>query len=399
MLVGQIIAEADGFVSANIASSVSGTVKAVEKRRVQSGAMAECIVITNDGQFTPLDDYTTKDELKDLSNEEILERIKKAGIVGMGGAGFPAHVKLAPQDPLAIKYIIANGAECEPYLTCDDQLMRSKSAEIVEGLQIILRLFVNAEGVIAIEKNKPEAIAAMDKASDAVNKVSVHALRTKYPQGGEKSLVKAITGIDTTRAALPASVGCIVCNVGTIYAIRQAVLFREPSYRRAMSVTGDAVKNPCNIIVRNGTLFSEILEAAGGIKEGLELKKALCGGPMMGFALGNLDTPCQKVNNGLTLMSVDAVEKAEAQMTACLHCGRCTTVCPMGLMPQMMAEAFEANNLERYEKKLYGLECIECGSCTYICPAKRPLMQQFRQAKAEIAAVKALEKAKAGGAK
>ncbi|MBQ1376715.1 MAG: electron transport complex subunit RsxC [Lachnospiraceae bacterium] len=397
VLAGQIVAEADGFVSANIICSVSGKVKAVEKRRTLTGAMQDCIVIENDGQFTPVRDYEERDDIAQITNEEILARIVNAGIVGLGGAGFPTHVKLAPKDPVAIKYVIVNGAECEPYLTCDDQLMRARCDEIVEGLEIILKLFVNAEGVIGIERNKPEAIAAMERAADGHRRVRIQPLKTKYPQGGEKSLIRVIAGIDTPRAMLPADVGCIVINVGTVFHIQRAVVHNEPLFRRAMTVTGDAVKEPGNFIVRTGTLFSEVLEAAGGIKEGVTLKKALAGGPMMGIAIANLDVPVIRMNNGLTLFSEDAVEKAEKQMTACLHCGRCTTVCPIGLMPQMMADAFIAQDLERYEKKLYGLECVECGSCTYICPAKRPLMQTFKQAKAEIAAVKAAKAA--GGAR
>ena len=395
--VGQIIGEADGFVSANIICSCSGTVKAVEKRRTLNGSMQECIVVENDGLFTPFKDYETRDDIAQITNEEILARILNAGIVGLGGAGFPTHVKLAPKDPVAIKYVIVNGAECEPYLTCDDQLMRAKADEIVEGLEIILKLFVNAQGVIGIEKNKPEALSAMERAAEGHRRLTVFPLKTKYPQGGEKSLIRVIAGIDTPRAMLPADVGCIVINVGTVYQIQRAVIYKEPLYRRPMTVSGDAVKNPSNFIVRTGTLFSEVLEAAGGIKEGVTLKKALAGGPMMGIAMASLDVPVIKLNNGLTLLAEDPAEIADKQMTNCLHCGRCTTVCPIGLMPQMIAEAFEAQDLTRCEKKLYILECVECGSCTYICPAKRPLMQQIKQAKAEINAINRMKAA--GGAK
>ena len=398
VLVGQIIAEAQGFVSANIVCSCSGTVKAVEKRRTISGAMMDCIVVENDGQFTPAADYTLRDDISDISRDEILSRIRNAGIVGMGGAGFPAHVKLAPNNYMDVRWVIVNGAECEPYLTCDDQLMRSHAEDIAEGLQIILRLFPNAQGVIAVEKNKPEAIAALQKACAGRKDISVLGLKTKYPQGGEKSLIKVIAGLDFPRATLPADVGCIVSNAGTVYAVQRAVVFREPLYRRAMTITGDAVANPSNLIVRTGTLLSEVLEECGGIKDGCTLVKALAGGPMMGTALSSLDVPTQKVTNGLTLLGEDAVEDSEKQMSACLHCGRCATVCPSGLIPQLMAEAFENSDLDRYEKKLYGLECIECGSCTFICPAKRPLMQTFKRAKGEIAQKKREEQA-AGGAK
>lgn len=399
VLVGQKLGEADGFVSACVISSCSGKVKAVEKRRTVSGLLQDCVVIENDGQFTPLEDYSRRRDYSGLSGEEILAKVKDAGIIGLGGAGFPTHVKLAPKKPEAIRWIIANGAECEPYLTCNDQLMRTEADAIAEGLQIILRLFPAAQGVVAIEDNKPEAAAAMEQAVSGKERLSVVRLRTKYPQGGERSLIKVIAGYDMPGSNLPADVGCIVDNVGTICAVQRAVVYGEPLYCHGITVTGDAVRNPGNFLVRDGTSFAELLEAAGGLKEGVALKKALCGGPMMGVALSGLELPVQKINNGLTLLSEDPSEIAQRQMTACLHCGRCTTVCPSGLMPQMMADAAIAGDYERYEKKLCGLDCVACGCCTYICPAKRPLTQTFKQTKAEITARKRAAAAAAGGAK
>jgi electron transport complex protein RnfC len=388
VLVGQRIAEADGFVSANVICSCSGTVKAVEKRRTISGAMQECVVVDNDGQYTETGTFGTREEIDGIANGEILRRVADAGIIGLGGAGFPTHVKLAPKDPLAIKYLIANGAECEPYITCNDQLMRGYAKDIVEGMEIVLKLFPNAQGVIAIENNKPEAIAAMQKAAAGHKRIRVLGLRTKYPQGGERSLIKVIAGIDYPITKLPADVGCIVDNVGTILAIGRAVLYREPLFRHVMTVTGEAVREPSNFIARDGTSFQELIEAAGGIKEGVEAKKIISGGPMMGIAVSSTEGPITKTTNAITVLTEDPVEAAEKKMTACLHCGRCTTVCPNGLMPQMMADAVEAGDFERYEKKLCGLDCISCGSCTYICPAKRPLTQTFKQTKAEIMARK-----------
>ena len=396
VLVGQRIAEADGFVSAHIICSCSGTVKAVEKRRTLTGAMMESIVVENDCLYTPIEGMGVREDDDNVSNAELLRRVQDAAIVGLGGAGFPTHVKLQPKDPDAIRYVIANGAECEPYLTANDQLMRTQADAIVEGLELMLRLFPNAEGVIAIERNKPEAISAMQRAVAGKARMRVLDLQTKYPQGGERSLIQVIAGVDFPITKLPADVGCIVDNVGTIYAIQRAVLYHEPLFSHGLTLTGDAVAHPGNYIVRDGTSFAELLEAAGGLKDGVVLKEALAGGPMMGIAMSSLDVPIMKMNNGLTLLSVDATEVAEAQMTHCLRCGRCTTVCPVGLLPQLMAEAAESGNLERYEKKLYGLECIQCGSCTYICPAKRPLMQLFKQSKAEIMARK---RAEAGGKK
>ena len=396
VLVGQRIAEADGFVSSHVICSCSGTVKGIEKRRILTGAMADCIVIDNDGQFTRAEGFGQREDTASISNAELLWRVQNAAVVGLGGAGFPTHVKLQPKNPEAIRYVIANGAECEPYLTCNDQLMRTQADAIVEGLELVLRLFPNAEGVVAIERNKPEAIAAMEKAVAGKSRMKVLGLKTKYPQGGERSLIQVVAGVDFPITKLPADVGCVVDNVGTLYAIQRAVAFNEPLYSQVFTLTGEAAANPGNYIVRDGTSFGELVEAAGGIKPGVTLKKALVGGPMMGIALADLSAPIQKQNNGLTLLAEDPNELAEAQMTACLRCGRCATVCPVGLLPQPMSEAATAGNYERFEKKLYGLECIQCGSCTFACPAKRPLMQIFKQAKTEIMARK---RAEAGGKK
>ena len=398
VLTGQIIAEADGFISSNVASSCSGKVKGIEKRRTLSGSSADCIVIENDGLYTPVEGMGVQEDISAIPNEEVVARVKRAGIVGLGGAGFPTHVKLAPRDPSAIRYIIANGAECEPYITCNDQLMRTQADGILEGLEIILRLFPNAEGVVAIEDNKTEAVAAMKEAAARKQnpKIRILPLRTKYPQGGERSLIQVIAGVDFPVSKLPADVGCIVNNVGTIYAIWRAVAFNEPLFTHVLTITGDAVNNPGNFIVHNGTKVSELVEACGGIREGVTLKKVLAGGPMMGIAMSSLEVPVVKTTNAITLLSEDAVEKAEAQLTNCLHCGRCTTVCPQGLLPQLMADAVHVGDLERYEKKLYGLECIACGSCTYVCPAKRPLTQVFKQTKAEILAQKRAKQAGGG---
>ena len=395
VLVGQKLAEADGFVSACVISSCSGRVKAVEKRRTIAGTMSECVVVENDGAYTPMEGLGIKQDLTHLTNQDILDRVREAGIIGLGGAGFPTHVKLASREPDKIRYLIANGAECEPYITCNDQLMRSHADGIVEGLELALRLFANAECVIGIEDNKPEAIAAMRKAVRGKARMRVLPLHTKYPQGGERSLIRVIAGVDFPVSMLPADVGCIVLNVGTAYAIGRAVAWNEPLYEHVLTVTGEAVKSPANFIARDGTGLAQLLEACGGLKEGVKPKKALSGGPMMGVAVASLELPVQKNTNALTLLAEDRVERAELEQTACLHCGRCSTICPNGLVPALMADAVSMQNWERYEKKLYGLECIACGSCTYICPARRPLTQTFKQTKAEIMARK--RAAQAGG--
>ena len=386
VLAGQIIAEAGGFVSANIVSSVSGTVKAVEPRKNASGGSAMAIVVENDGEYTLAEGVGVECDTNGLTGQEILSKVQKAGIVGMGGAGFPTHVKLTVKTPEKIDYVIANGAECEPYITCDDQLMRTKAAEIVEGMEYMLRLFPNAKGVVVVENNKPEAIAAMEQACQGHDRVYVQPVKTKYPQGGERSLITVITGKHLTLGMLPADAGCVVDNVATIYAIYRAVKFNEPLMERGFTVSGDAVQNPGNFIVKIGTSHQELVDACGGFKQ--DPKKVLSGGPMMGFAMTGLEAPICKNNNALTCLTVDEVEIAEGQMTACLRCGRCSRACPLGLSPQLMQVAAIRKDYDRYEHKLYGLDCIGCGCCTYGCPAKRPLMQLFKTTKAEIMATK-----------
>lgn len=388
VLAGQLIAAADGFVSANIASSVSGTVKAVENRRNVMGVPSLSIVIENDGRDEAAPGVGLEVGPADLTREEILAAIQKAGVVGMGGAGFPTHVKLAPKNAGEIEFVLVNGAECEPYITCDDQLMRNYSEEIITGLELMLALFPRAQGVVVIEENKPEAIAAMTAACRGRDRMRVHAVQIKYPQGGERSVISVVTGRHIKLGMLPADAGCVVENVGTVHAIYQAVCKSQPLTERGFTVSGDGVVSPCNLFVRTGTLFSEVLNAAGGPAGEISPEKFLCGGPMMGIALSSLETGVCKNNNALTVFRRDPAALAEERQTACLRCGRCNQVCPIGLTPQMMAVAAERKDFGRFEKKLYGMECIACGSCTYICPAKRPLMQLFKQAKAEVAAAK-----------
>ena len=393
--VGEKIADFDGYVSADIHSSVSGTVKAVEKRRTIAGTLVESAVIENDGLYEAVEGYGEVFDYSGISNKELLWRIREAGIVGMGGAAFPTPVKLEPKHPEDIRYVIVNGVECEPYITCDDQLMRTKAPEIVEGLQIILRLFPNAEGVILIEENKPEAIEAMKKAVSGKNGLRVQTAPVKYPQGGERAVIKVVAGVDTKLSELPADAGCIVDNAATVFAIYEAVKLQKPLIRRIVTVSGEAVAEPANYLVRIGTKAEELLEASGGCKEGAEIKKVLAGGPMMGVAFGDLEAPIQKGNNALTFLASDEVAEADEKMTACLRCGRCATVCPMGLVPEKMADAAEKKDLERFEKKFYGLECIACGSCTFICPAKRPLTQLFKEMKARCMQEKRMKAAAA----
>ena len=388
VLAGQIIAEADGFVSANIISSCSGTVKAIEERHTASGSRAICIVIENDGQYKLAPGIGKTPHDGTLSSKDILDAIKAAGIVGMGGAGFPTHVKLTSKNPEAIDYVIANGSECEPYITCDDRLMQNENRGIVEGLRLVLQLFPNAQGVIAIENNKPDAIRAMEAVCAGEKNITVQPVLAKYPEGGERNLISVISGRDLRFGQLPADVGCMVCNVGTLNAIYHAVHKSEPLMERYFTVSGNAIANPRTFSVRIGTSCSELVEAAGGIKPGCDVKTVLFGGPMMGVAIPSLDLPICKNNNALTVLTEDDVEIAQGQETACIRCGRCTRVCPIHLIPQAMADAAERKDYAQYEKRLYGLDCIACGSCTYVCPAKRPLMQLFKETKAAIMAAK-----------
>lgn len=388
VLAGQIIAEADGFVSANIISSCSGKVKAIEERRTASGARATCIVIQNDRQYSQIPGIGRTPQNGTLSSKDILDAVKAAGIIGLGGAGFPTHVKLSCKNPEAIDYVIANGSECEPYITCDDLLMQNENRGILEGLRIVLQLFPNARGVIAVENNKPEAIRSMEAVCAGEKLISVQTVMAKYPQGGERNLISVITGRDLHFGQLPADVGCIVCNVATLNAIYHAVHKSEPLIERYFTVSGNAVAAPRTMKVRIGTSCEELLEAAGGIKKDSHVKKALFGGPMMGVALTTLQIPVCKNNNALTVLADDEVEFAQSQETACIRCGRCMRACPVHLLPQAMAEAAQRLDYEQYEKRLYGLDCIACGSCTYVCPAKRPLMQLFKQTKAAVMAAK-----------
>mgnify|MGYP000942343857 CR=1 FL=1 len=375
VLAGQIIAEADGFVSANIISSVSGTVKAIEKRENVLGTTDLSIVVVNDGQYTLSEGVGTEVDPTTLTTQEILEKVKAAGIVGLGGAGFPTHVKLAPKNPAAIKYVIANGAECEPYITCDDQLMRNYADEIVGGLKIMLQLFPNAEGVVLIEENKPEAIAAVQKVCANENKIHVHPVHVKYPQGGERAIMDVVAGKHIKLGMLPADVGCVVDNVETVVAVYKAVIQGRPVMDRVVTVTGDGIKEPKNFSVYTGTDMSELIDAAGGLKAKIE--KIISGGPMMGFPLYDLHIPCTKTTSAFLFLEHDAVAEAQKIQTACINCGRCVGVCPGHVLPARLATLAERGDMAGFEA-LDGMECCECGCCSYICPAKRPLTQSIK---------------------
>lgn len=373
VLAGQKIAEAGGVVSANIFASVSGTVKAIEARLGVAGGMQESIVIENDGLYEEVE-FSPERKLADISGKEIIEIIKEAGIVGMGGAGFPTHVKYMPKDPSAIDHIIVNCAECEPYLTSDYRRMMEEPEKIVGGLQAAMKIFDGrAKGVLAVEDNKKDAAAKLREAAKGIPDIEVVELKTKYPQGAERQLIFAVTGRQINSSMLPADAGCVVNNCDTIHAIYEAVHFGRPVMKKVMTITGNAIKEPQNLRVRTGTNFRELIEEAGGFTS--EPEKIIAGGPMMGIPLISLDVPVVKTSSAILCMTKDEV--AACEETACINCGRCVSVCPGRIIPAKLADYAKRHDKESFEKA-NGMECCECGCCSYICPAKRPLTQYIK---------------------
>ncbi|MBD5522792.1 MAG: electron transport complex subunit RsxC [Lachnospiraceae bacterium] len=372
VLTGQKIAEAGGFVSAPIYATVSGTVKAIEPHRVVTGDSVMSIIIENDGLYEEVE-YPVRKPFEDMSKQEIIECVKEAGIVGMGGAGFPTHVKLSPKEPEKIEYVITNCAECEPYLTSDYRRMIEEPEKLVQGLKISLSLFDNARGILAVEDNKPDCIEILKDLTKDEPRISVKALKTKYPQGAERQLIYAATGRKINSSMLPADAGCIVNNVDTVVAIYHAVVEGKPLMNRIVTVTGDAISDPRNFIVRIGTNYHELIEEAGGFKK--DPVKIVSGGPMMGFAIFDLDVPTTKTASALLCLTQDDVSDMEP--SACINCGRCVDVCPGRVVPKLLADY-----AEHYDEEAFlahdGMECCECGCCSYICPAKRQLTQSIK---------------------
>lgn len=372
VLVGQKIAEATGFVSSPIYSSVSGTVTSLEPHRVAVGDMSNCIIIENDEKYEEVT-YQAVENLDSLSKEDIIQRIKEGGVVGMGGAGFPTHVKLSPREPNKIEYVIVNCAECEPYLTSDYRRMLEEPEKLIQGLKVSLQLFDYAKGVLAVEDNKPDCIALLKKLTKDEERISVKALKTKYPQGAERQLIYAVTNRQINSSMLPADAGCVVNNVDTVVSIYNAVMLGKPLMQRIVTVTGDAIADPRNFAVRVGTIYSELIEEAGGFK--VQPEKIVSGGPMMGFALFDIDVPVTKTSSALLCMTKDEVSMYEP--SPCINCGMCVEACPGRIIPSRLADYAEHGEFEKFEK-CDGMECCECGCCSFVCPAKRPLTQAIK---------------------
>ena len=374
---GQLIAQANGFVSANIHSSVSGTVVAIDNITDAAGLPKPAITIRTEGdEWMPEIDRSGKVEHNiTLSKEEIVKAIAAAGIVGMGGATFPTQVKLTPPPGNKAEFLIINGVECEPYLTADHRVMLEKAEEIIIGVQILMKAIDVKQAIIGIENNKQDAIAHLQQTASKVLGIEICPLKVKYPQGGEKQLIQATTG-----RAVPS--GAVVQNIGTALAVYEAVMKHKPLMERIVTVTGKSVKHPGNYLCRIGTPVSKLIEAAGGIPE--DTGKIIGGGPMMGRTMVNVDSPIMKGTSGILLLS--RKEALREPVRNCIRCGKCVSACPMGLEPYLLAKLSMFNLLERIEEEKI-MDCIECGSCSFTCPSARPLLDYIRIGKSRTGAM------------
>ena len=379
--VGQLIAQAGGFVSANIHSSVSGKVKKIDEVFDSSGYRRPSIIIDVDGDEW-LETIDRSEELKkeiSLSKEEIVKKVSEMGIVGLGGATFPSHVKLSIPEGRKAEHLIINAVECEPYLTADHQLMMEKGDEIMVGISVLMKAIDVKKAIVGIENNKPDAIEHLTKLAANYQGITVQALKVQYPQGGEKQLIKALINREVPSGGLPLEVGCVVQNVGTAFAVYQAVQKNKPLFERVVSVTGKNVKQPSNFMVRIGTSTDILIEAAGGLPE--DAGKVVSGGPMMGKALARTDVPITKGSSGVLIFKEE--ESKRKTINPCIRCAKCVSVCPMGLEPYLLMTVTQKENYERVEEER-AMDCIECGSCSYTCPATRPLLDYIRLGKGEV---------------
>ena len=384
IVVGQMIAEPSGFISAAVHSSVSGKVKKIDKVLDGSGFSRDAIIITVEGDEWDSKIDRSNDLVKEctLAPEEIVERVKQSGIVGLGGATFPANVKLMPPPGKTAEVLIINAVECEPYLTADHQLMLEKGEEIMVGITIVMKALKIKHAIIGIENNKPDAITLMSDLAKVYNGIEVCPLKVQYPQGGEKQLIKATINREVPSGALPIEVGAVVQNVGTIFAVYEAVQKNKPLFERVMTVTGKSLAKPSNFLVRVGTPVALAIDAAGGLPE--DTGKVIGGGPMMGKAMANTNIPIVKGSSGVLIMKEE--ESQRGAMQDCIRCSKCISVCPMGLEPYLLMLTAQKDLHERSEDARI-MDCIECGSCVYTCPAHRPLLDYIRLEKGKVGAI------------
>ena len=379
--VGQLLAKSSGFVSANIHSPVSGKVFKIDKVMDASGYKRMSIIIKVDGDEweESIDRSTTLNKQISLSAEEIVKKTGEAGIVGLGGATFPSHVKLSVPPGKTCDVLILNGVECEPYLTSDHQLMMEKGEEILVGTQILMKALKVNKAIIGIENNKKDAIEHMGKLAEQYEGITIQPLKVQYPQGGEKQLIDACIGREVPSGKLPIEVGVVVQNVGTTFAVYEAVQKNKPLFERVVTVTGKSVKNPGNFMTRVGTPVKDLIEAAGGIPE--DTGKVIGGGPMMGKALASVDVPVTKGSSGILLMPDELSQRGETE--SCIRCSKCVSVCPMGLSPYLLMTLSQKAIWDRSEEEKV-MDCIECGSCSYTCPSNRPLLDYIRLSKGTV---------------
>ncbi len=378
---GQIIARGDGFVSSNIHSSVSGKVLKIDDQPDSTGYKRPCIVIAVSGDEWVETIDRSAELAKEINSdpETIISKIQEAGIVGLGGATFPSHVKLSVPRGKKAEYLIVNGVECEPYLTADHALMLEKGEEIMVGTQILKKALKVKKAFIGIENNKQDAVSHLTDLAKNFEGIEVCALKVKYPQGGEKQLIKALLNREVPSGGLPVDVGAVAFNVGTVFAAYEAVQKNKPLFERVVTITGKSVKKPSNFRTRIGTPLSDLIEAAGGMPG--ETGKILLGGPMMGKAMADVSVPVVKGSSGILLMP--GIESARRKIQPCIRCAKCITVCPMGLEPYLLMPLSEKSMFDRLEENKV-LDCIECGSCSYTCPANRPLLDYIRLGKANV---------------
>jgi len=383
--VGTLIAEANGFVSAPIYSSVSGTVAKIDTSIDATGYRQPVIIINVEGDeweegIDRSSELESMEAHPELTAEEIIERIKIAGITGMGGASFPTFIKLCPPPTAKAECIIVNAVECEPYITADYRLMMEHAAEILVGLKLLMKAAKVEKGYIGIEENKPKAIQLLTELTSEDSQITIVPLEMKYPQGGEKQLVDAVIGRQVPAPpAIPVNVGAIVQNVGTVFAVYQAVMKHKPLFERYTTVTGEYIKQPGNFLVRMGTPFKDLIAACGGLPEGDN--KVLAGGPMMGKSVISLEVPVTKGTNSITVLTdADAHRKP---IEPCIRCGKCVEVCPMGLEPYLLATLSAFKHYERLEHEDV-VSCISCGSCQFTCPSHRPILDNILQGKGVV---------------